>query len=199
MLTDADVYDGAIPIPTTELAIGDSTSITIDYVMGIEDMEFCPAVSYVASQRQFESRLEEPVIIDSVITGIMIDVEQYPSNEEGSTFAITVTNTGNRMLTGLQLYDEINTAIDFPFDLSPQQQKVVTFNVPSAYSAGLIRNVRFRITGYDYYGDPFSYTDVNSYECVPYITSDEVRLSVLASLKNAFFDENGKLCGEILL
>lgn len=199
MLTDAGVYDGAIPIPKTELMAGDSITVTIDYVMGNQDMVFHPIVSYVALQKQFESRPDEPVIIDSIVTGIKIDVEQYPSNVEGSTFAITVTNIGNRMLTGLQLYDEINTEIDIPFDLSPQQQRIVTFNVPSAYSSGLIRRVRFRITGYDYYGDPFSYTDVNSYECIPYITSDEVRLSVLASLRNAYYDEDGKLCGEILL
>ena len=199
MLTDAGVYDGAIPIPATELTAGDSITVTIDYTMGDQDMVFHPTVSYVAAQRQFESRLKEPVIIGSVVTAIKIDVEQYPSNVEGSTFAITVTNIGNRTLTRLQLYDEINTEIDRPFDLSAQQQKVITFNVPSAYSAGLIRTVRFRVTGYDYFGDPFSYTDVNSYECIPYITSDEVRLSVLATLRNAYYDDSGKLCGEILL
>lgn len=199
MLTDSGVYDGAIPIPATELMAGDSITITIDYVMGDQDMVFHPIVSYVASQRQFESRPEEPVIVGSVVTAIKIEVEQYPSNVEGSTFAITITNIGNRMLTGLQLYDEINTEIDDPFDLAAQQQKVITFNVPSAYSAGLIRTVRFRVTGYDFFGDPFSYTDVNSYDCIPYITSDEVRLSVLATVRNAYYDEDGKLCGEILL
>ena len=199
MLTDPGVYDGAIPIPSTELMAGDSITVTIDYTIEDRDMVFHPTVSYVAAQRQYESQPKEPVVVGSVVTAIKIDVEQYPSNVEGSTFAITITNIGNRTLSSLQLYDEINTEIDKPFDLAAQQQKVITFNVPSAYSAGLIRTVRFRVTGYDYFGDPFSYTDVNSYDCIPYITSDEVRFSVLASLRNAYYDDDGKLCGEILL
>ncbi len=199
MLTDPAVYDGAIPIPGTELMAGSSIAVPISYTMTEQDMIFRPVVSYIAVQRQSESTAKEAVTVGSVVVGIQIEVEQYPSNQEGTTFAITITNTGNRTMKQLQLYDEINTPIDQPFDLAAQQQKVLTFHVPSAYAAGLIRTVRFRVTGRDYFDDAFSYTDVNSYDCIPYVTSDAVRLSLLASLTKAFYDETGKLCGEILL
>lgn len=199
MLTDPAVYEGAIPIPGTELTAGSSVSVPIVYTMTDQDMVFQPVVSYIAVQRQSESVAKEAVTVGSVVVGIQIDVEQYPSNQEGTTFAITITNTGNRTMKQLQLYDEINTPIDNPFDLAAQQQKVLTFHVPSAYAAGLIRTVRFRVTGRDYFDNVFSYTDVNSYDCIPYITSDAVRLSLLASLTKAFYDDTGKLCGEILL
>lgn len=198
-LTDKDVYEGSIPLPSTELMAGASITVPVEYTVSDIDLVFHPVVSFVAAQRQSESEAKETVTVESVVTGIRIDVEQYPSNEEGSTFAITVTNTGNRPLKNLQVYDEINTQIDKSFDLGPGQQKILMFNVPSAYSSGLVRNVRFRVTGKDYFNDTFSYTDVNSYECLPYVASDAVRLSVHADLKNAFYDENGKLCGEILI
>ncbi|MBR0424772.1 MAG: hypothetical protein IJK01_01460 [Clostridia bacterium] len=196
-LTDPAVYEGNIPLPGTDLMAGATISVPVTYTMGEEDMIFQPVLSYIAAHRPTQTQAAEPLTVGSVLIGIRLDVEQYPSNEEGSTFAITVTNTGNRAMKDLQLYDEINTEIDRPFDLGPQQQKVFTFTVPSAYASGLIRTVRFHITGKDFFDNSFTYTDANSYDCVPYITSDAVRLSLLANITDAYYDENGKLCGTI--
>lgn len=196
-MTDDDVYEGAIALPGTELMAGASMSVPVTYTMGEEDMTFTPVLTYVAARRQLGTATEHPVTVGAVVIGVQLDVQQYPTNEEGTTFAITITNTGNRAMRSLQLYDEINSQIDKPFDLAPQQQKVLTFNVPSAYASGLVRTVRFRITGVDFFDEDFEYIDENSYECVPYITSDAVRLSLSATIVNAYIDENGKLCGTI--
>ena len=197
VLTDDPEYNGNIPLPISELTAGASITVPVEYTMGEEDMIFQPKATYIAAQRQTETQSMEALTVGSVIIGIKIDVQQYPSNEDGTTFAITITNTGNRTLKKLQLYDEINTQIDSPFDLAAQQQKVLSFNVPSAYSAGLVRTVRFRITGKDYFDDDFTFVDANSYDCIPYVTSDAVRLSLLATLTDAYYDDNGKLCGAI--
>lgn len=196
-LTDPDVYEGTLPLPATELTAGSSFTIAVDYTMEEVDMLFCPIVSYIAAQRPTETRASEIVTVASVTIGVRIDVQQYPSNEDGTTFAITVTNTGNRSMRRLQLYDEINTPIEKPFDLGPQQQKVLTFNVPSAASAGLVRTVRFRVSGTDFFNNDFTFIDTNSYDCIPYIASDAVRLSLLVTLSDAYYDPNGKLCGQI--
>lgn len=196
-LMDTGVHEGAIALPGTDLMAGASISVPVTYTMGEEDMTFAPVLTYVAARRQLRSECKEPVTVGAVVTGIQLDVQQYPANEEGTKFAITVTNTGNRAMRSLQLYDEIHSEIDKPFDLAPQQQKVLTFTVPSAYASGLVRTVRFHITGKDFFDNDFSYTDANSYDCVPYITSDAVRLSLRATVVNAYIDENGKLCGTI--
>lgn len=197
VLTDPGAYEGPIALPGTDLMAGASISVPVEYTMGEEDMTFRPVLTYIAARRPTETQAKEPLTVGSVVIGVRIDVQQYPSNEEGTTFAITITNTGSRAMKNLQLYDEINTEIDRPFDLGPQQQKVVTFSVPSAYASGLIRTVRFHLSGLDYFNNSFSYIDANSYDCVPFITSDAVRLSLLANLTDAFYDENGKLCGTI--
>ena len=149
-------------------------TINKECVMGEEDVLIHPVITYVAAQRQTETEFEETLTVASVIIGIKLEVEQYPSNEEGTTFAITITNTGNRAMTKVQLYDEINTRIDSPFDLGPQQQKVITFQVPSAYASGLIRTVQFHLTCKDPFNNTFSFKDVNTYECIPFISSDSV-------------------------
>lgn len=195
-LTD-EAYTGNIPLPGTELTAGAAVTVPIEYTMGESDMVFQPTATYIAAQRQTSTTCKEVLTVGAVVIGIRIDVQQYPSNEDGTTFAITITNTGNRAMKQLQLYDEINTQIDKPFDLAAQQQKVLTFNVPSAYSAGLVRTVRFRLTGKDYFEDDFTFVDANSYDCIPYVTSDAVRLSLLATVADAYYDENGNLCGVI--
>ena len=196
-MTDPGVYEGTIPLPGRDLTAGASITVPVTYTMEEEDMEFRPVLSYVAARRPTVTEAEESVVVGTVVVGIQLDVQQYPANEEGTTFAITVTNTGNRAMKQLQLYDEINTPIESAFDLGPQQQKVISFTVPSAYSAGIVRTVTFRLTGKDFFGDDFQFTDVNSYTCAPYITSDAVRLSLFASITNAFIDDSGKLCGTV--
>ncbi len=196
-LTDPNVFSGTIPLPGTDLMAGATITVPVEYTMSENDMVFHPVIRYIAAQRETVTEAKETLTVGAVVIGMRIDVQQYPSNEEGTTFAITVSNTGNRLLRNVQLYDEINTPIESAFDLAAQQQKVLTFNVPSAYSAGLIRTVRFHLTGTDYFGESFTYTDPNSYDCIPFVASDAVRLSLLVTLTNAYYDENGKLCGEI--
>ena len=196
-LSDPRVYDGAIPLPQTELTAGESILVPVTYTMGEDDMLLEPTLTYLAARRQIETTIQNPVTVGSVVTGVSIEVVQYPANEEGTMFAITVLNTGNRALRQLQLFDEINTPIDAAFDLGPQQHKAITFTVPSAYAAGQVRTVRFHLTGTDFFGQPFTYDDPNSYTCTPFVTSDAVRVSVFATITNAYLDEAGKLCGTL--
>lgn len=198
-LSDPQVLAGTIPLPTEDLTAGASISIPVEYTMAETDMVFLPVVRFTALQRQSETEAEAAVVVGAVLTGVRIEVQQYPSDREGTSFAITVVNTGNRTLRSIQLYDEINTAIDNPFDLAANQQKVLAFHVPSAYAAGSIRTVRFHVTFVDSFDQPVTYTDTNTYDCVPYVSSDAVRLSLLATLTDAYYDDAGKLCGEIQL
>lgn len=196
-LIDFGVSSEQIELPDTNLTAGQSITVTKECVMGEEDILVHPVITYIAVQRQTETEYEETLTVASVIIGIKLDVQQFPSNEEGTTFSIAITNTGNRSMTNIQLYDEINSKIDAQFDLGPQQQKILTFQVPSAYASGLIRTVQFHLSCRDYFNNVFTYRDVNTYECVPYISTDSIRLSMIVELAKAYYDENNNLCGTL--
>ena len=186
-----------IELPSTDLYAGEQRSIEITYTMDKQDMQFAPVIEYVARQREMLTKAETPLTVESIVVELTIAVQQYPATREGVSFAVTVTNVGNRTVTDVRLYDEINTQIDEPFDLAPEQSKVLSFNVPSAISAGMIRVVRFHVRATDCFGTVFTVTDPNQYEAAPYVDSDAVKLYLDVEIQRAYYDETGKLCAAI--
>ncbi len=196
-LYDPEQSMQSIGLPSTDLFAGESKSIEVTYTMGKEDMSFAPEIEYTVRMREQKTRAETPLVVESVVVDLLIEVEQYPTTSEGSTFAITITNAGNRTVTDIQLYDEINTEIDAPFDLAPEQSKVLFYTVPSAISSGTIRKIRFHLTAIDCMEKKFTVTDPNQYDAVPYVASDSVNWGLYVVLQRAYYDENGKLCASI--
>ena len=187
----------SIPLESGELIAGEIRTVDATYTMDRADMKFTPVCEYVVRAREMTTRAETTLTVESVVTELSLSVQPYPATREGTTFAVTVKNTGNKTVTDVQLYDEINTAIDEPFDLAPEQSKVVSFTVPSAVSAGAIRSVGFHCTAVDCFGDTFTVTDPNRYDAVPFVDSGDVNISLYVTLLRAFYDDNGKLCGAI--
>lgn len=196
-LYDPEQSMQSIGLPSSDLFAGERKSVEVTYTMGKEDMSFAPVVEYTVRMREQTTRVEEALTVESVVVDLSIEVEQYPATSDGMTFAVTVRNNGNRAVTGIQVFDEINTEIDEPFDLAPQQSKVVLYTVPSAISSDTIRKIRFHLTGVDSLDQAFTVTDSNQYEAIPYVASDSVNISLYVVLQRAYYDENGKLCGTI--
>ena len=186
-----------IELPSADLYAGEQCSVEITYTMGKTDMEFCPAIEYVVRQREMETHAKKTLSIESIIVEMTIDVQQYPTTQEGASFAITIYNAGNRTVTNIRLFDEINTPIGDAFDLAPEQSKALTFTVPSAVASGVIRIVSFHLTAVDCFGKTFTVSDPNQYEAKPYVASDAVKLYLYVELQRAYYDDNGKLCGMI--
>ncbi len=196
-LYDPEQSTAAIELPSTELFSGETRSVEVTYTMGKQDMAFSPVIEYTVRQSEQTTQAETPLTVESVVVDLQIQVEQYPTTSEGSSFAVTVHNAGNRTVTGIQIYDEINTPIDAPFDLAPEQDKSILYTVPSAISSGTIRKIRFHLTAVDAFGQTFTVTDSNQYDAVPYVDSDSVKLNLYVVLQRAYYDDNGKLCGTI--
>ena len=186
-----------IELPSAELYSGEKRSVEITCTMGKKDMTFRPVIEYTVRQREMVSQTQQPLKIESIVVDLTIGVQQYPTTREGASFAITVTNAGNRTVTDIRLFDEINTSIGDAFDLAPEQSKVLEFSVPSAVASGVIRKVRFHLRAVDCFGTTFTVTDPNQYDAIPYVDTDAVKLYLYVEMEKAFYDDNGKLCGTI--
>ncbi len=196
-LYDPEQSMQSIGLTSTDLFAGDSMRVEVTYPMGNKDMSFAPVIEYTVRQREQMTKTETVLTVESVVVNLIIETEQYPSTSDGSTFAVTIRNVGNRTVTDIQLYDEINTEIESPFDLAPDQSKVLLYTVPSAVSSGVIRKIQFHVTAIDCLESAFTVTDPNSYEAVPFVDSESVNIALYVVLQRAFYDENGKLCASI--
>lgn len=197
VLTDPTATDTVLSLPKDTLVAGETMVVACEYQMGETDMVFTPKITYVARQRQMETVASSSLSVASCITSVRIDVQQYPTTKEGTTFALTITNDGNRTLTDIQLYDEIQTPIDSTFDLAPQQQKVLMYSIAAAEDLDAVRTVRFHGTAVDAFMETITFTDDEMYQCLPYISSEDVRLSLSVVLTDAYYDAEGNLCGKI--
>ena len=196
-LYDPEQSMQSIGLPSAELFAGESRSVEVTYTMGKQDMTFSPVIEYTVRQREQMTRAETLLTVESVVVELVIEVEDHSATSDGSVFLVMVRNDGNRTVTDIQLYDEINTPIEEPFDLAPEQSKVLKYVVPSAISSETIRKIRFHVKAVDAFGTPFLVTDTNQYDAVPYVDADSVRLNLYAVLQRAYYDGNGKLCGTI--
>ena len=196
-LYDPEQSMQSIGLPSTELFAGESKSIEVTYTMGKEDMSFSPAVEYTVRQREQMTRSETMLTVESVVVELTLKVEDHSATSEGTSFLVSVHNGGNHTVTNIQLYDEINTPIDAPFDLAPDQSKVLKYAVPSAISSEIIRKVQFHAEATDVFDTVFTVTDPNQYEVIPVVEGDSVKISLYVVLQRAYYDENGKLCGSI--
>ena len=196
-LYDPDQSMLTIPMESSELTAGETRTVRVEYTMGETGMTFCPRVEYVARQRELTTDAEERVSVSSVTVSLLVSAQMYPADEEGTQFAITVKNAGNQTLTNVRLFDEINTAIDQPFDLAPDQSKVVMFTVQPALSADRIRSVSFHAEATDCFGAAVYAEDPDFYDVVPYVDSGDVHLALYVVLQKPFYDENGKLCATV--
>ena len=196
-LYDPEQSMQSIGLPSAELFAGESLSVEVTYTMGREDMSFSPVIEYTVRQREQTTRSETKLTVVSIVVDLVIQVEDQSATSEGTTFLVMVCNDGNHTVTNIQLYDEINTPIEEPFDLAPDQGKVLKYTVPSAISSETIRKVRFHVEATDALDTLFTVTDPNQYEVIPIVNDDSVKISLYVVLQRAFYDENGKLCGSI--
>ena len=186
-----------IPMESSDLNAGETRTVKVEYTMDESDMTFRPRVEYVARQRELSTEAAEQIRVECVTVSLLVSAQMYPADEQGTRFAITVRNAGNQTITNVRLFDEINTAIDQPFDLAPEQSKVVMYSVMPALSADYIRSVSFHAEATDCFGAPVYAEDPDSYAVVPFVDSGDVHLALYVVLQKPFYDENGKLCATI--
>ncbi len=183
-----------IALPADDLTAGETMTVSVEYTMGVTDMRFCPKIEYVSRRRNVTTIANKTVEVGSVTVDLVISSQAFPATADGTEFVITVKNNGNRTVTGIRLYDEINTPIGDPFDLPPLQTNTVRYTIKPGVSADVIRTVRFHAIGSDALKKTVRANDAESYRLLPYVEQESVRLELRVEPQKPYRDENGKLC-----
>ena len=192
-LYDPEQSMQSIPLATSDLRAGGSLRATVQYRMGAKDMQFRPVVEYVSRRRDITTTAEKTLAVQSLIVGLELSSQALPPTAEGTTFYVTVRNTGNRTVTGVQVYDEINSPMGEPFDLTPNGTKTVECRITPALSSDVVRTVRFHAAATDVLQNRVYGEDTEFFKVSPYIEQNDVRLELLVEPQTPFYDENGKL------
>ena len=196
-LVDPEQSMLSIPLPDSDLTAGQTLTVPVEYKMGALDMSFAPQLEYIARRREMTAVADRKITVESVFVDLTISAEERPAAAEGTTFAITVRNNGNRTVTKIRVYDEINTLIGVEFDLGPEEFRTLLYTVQPAVSSDRARTVRFHLSAIDYLNETIRLADPNTYTVVPYVSPDSVRLGLSVVLQSPYYDENGKLCASI--
>lgn len=187
----------SIPLPDSDLTAGSTLTVPVEYKMGATDMSFEPRLEYIARRREMTARADRKITVESVFVDLTISTEVRPATSKGTTFAVTVRNNGNRPVTNICVYDEINTLIEEEFSLEAEEYRTLLYTVQPAVSSDRARNVSFRLSAVDYLNKKITLADPNTYTVVPYVSPDSVRLGLSVVLQSPYYDENGKLCASI--
>jgi len=196
-LYDPEQSMQSIPIPHSELSSGETISVKVEYKMGMTDMSFDPHVEYIVRRREAETQAQSVLKITSVVVDLIVTTEMRPATADGTTFAIDVFNNGSHPVTDVRVYDEINTLLEEPFTLGPDEHRTVIYTVQPATSNDRVRNVKFHVTAVDWLEAPITIRDPGVYSVVPYVRPDSVQLTLSAVLQSPYYNEDGKLCASI--
>ena len=194
-LRDPNVSTGNITLTKTSLQAGETMTITYTGTMEESNISSRPVATYTVRNKSTETQAAAITLVESVAVALRFDVQPYPPTEEGTTFALIVTNTGTQSMTDIRVYDDINTLVLEKFDLAAGEAKSFSYTITPPSVSEQMRKVSFRAAATDYFGIPYAYQDENTYDAVPYIESDQVNLSLIVVLTRLHYDESGVLMG----
>lgn len=190
---DSKVVKAPLVLQDTTLLSGMRMTVKYEAVMEQTDLVSQPIVTYTVKNKPVETQASSIVTISCAIVQLEMSVQQLPATTEGVEFSITVTNSGTHEIKDIQIFDEINTKVDEPFNLEASQSKSITYTVRAATSASQTRFVSFHMTGTDCFGEEYLYSGTTSYELIPYVDASNISIHLEAVLANSSFDEGGNL------
>lgn len=197
-LYDPSVSTGYISLESTELQAGERMEVAYTFDMGEVDVVVNPCVEYTVKGEKQLASCESTYTIRYLKVDLKLDIQQYAATEDGTLFALTVTNSGTHAMKDIRLYDEIGTQVDEPFDLAAGQSKALTYTVAAAVSADSPRLVSFHLTAEDYLEKSYTLEDGQTFEVKPYVGAGQVNLQLIVTMTSSKFNEDGSLLVRIL-
>lgn len=196
-MTDISIVESAtgetIMLDKNLLAAQSSDVFVYTVVMGTEDMNIQPVISYnVKNYPASPVQLQTPVLVEYLKVKLSIDAQIISTSSEGTRFVVTVSNVGTHAMTGIQLYDEVNDPLGREFDLGTDWQ-TFEFTLPAASQTNYNRRALFHAEGIDVRGDKYVCYDDDSYEIKPYIEPSQVVISLGATLTDPVTDSSGSM------
>ena len=188
-LTDT-AAGGRIELEETDLRAGESMTVMHTFTMGREDAVLCPEASYTVRGKTCRSRCEEPLTVEYMFDSLTLDVQQYATTEEGTTFALTVTNAGTHRMKEIVLEDDAGTRLCTEFSLNPGQSRSLTYTYGSYTGLQENRRVSFLLRATDSEGEEYFYQKPGSFEIRPYVGTGQVSLAMNVTMSDYFEETN---------
>ena len=196
-LYDVGTLNALIPLPSTTVTAGETVSASYTFQMGDSDVTLLPKATYNVRGSLKETAQDTPVSIESVTVSLEMTVQTFPATEDGTLFSILVTNSGTHTMSAITIVDEINTEVTKPFSLDAGQSKTLSYTASAGVASAETRHVSFSLTATDCFLNPYVFSDPNTYEVMPYVTSDLISLSLQATLTKTYLNDNGVLYGVV--
>jgi hypothetical protein len=198
MLIDEDISDDPI-LQHDTLRASSSYSIDYRYIMGEEDVESKPVVTYNVNGKTKTFTSIDPLTITMVRIQLDMSVEMGTPTPDGVNFTIVVTNTGSQEISGISITDErANLVNEEAFSLEPGESSTLSYLVVPLMTEPL-RNVKFKLTGTDPFSEAYELETEDTYEVYPFVDESQISVTMTAETVTQWTSESGAVTARIVI
>lgn len=198
VLIDENISDTPI-FQKDVLKANASTSVTHQYRMGTESVVSSPVVTYVVNGKSKVFSSVPPMTLTMMLVQLEMKVDMGLPTAAGVTFTLEIKNTGTQTIRDIQITDERGTPVNSaPFMLAAGDAGTYPFLVVPVMTETL-RNVSFKLSGTDPFGDPYTLVSPSSYEVYPFVDESQIRVSMRAETVTPWSSETGIVTARIVL
>lgn len=180
-----------VPLEKNVLNAGERMEVSTYFQMGSGNVELNPSVQYTVRGVESKTTAKEPVTVELVEIDFRMEVEKYTATADGTLFRITLLNNGTHPVTDIRIVDEIGSLIASGINLNNGADRTISYVAPSAVSSGTVRYISFAASGTDGLGGTVTAKSPSAYELLPFVDSDQVRLQLTVTLRNATQTDGG--------
>lgn len=197
-LIDENISDNAILQLNTLRASG-TYSIDYSYIMGEESVVSTPFATYTVNGKTKTFTSADSLPLTMVLIQLNMNVEMGTPTINGVNFTFDIENTGSQTISNIQITDErANLVNEEVFSLEPGESHTLLYLVVPLMSEPL-RNVSFKLTGTDPFGEDYTLQTENPYEVYPFIDESQINVTVAAETVTQWSAESGKVTARITI
>lgn len=178
-LTDGEIADRPV-LEHYALNAGGTLSQTYTFVMEERNVTSAPSVTYEVNGKEKVFSALDPVILHMVRTELELTVERGVQSIAGVPFTVTVSNVGNRPVTGIRLLDETGNALTGEtFSLESGEAYTVSVEVQPG-KGQISRTFSVSVTGKTAGGETYELRGSGSFEILPYVDDNQIDVALTA-------------------
>ncbi len=197
-LIDENISDNPI-LQHDSLRASSSYSINYSYTMGDESVVSAPLVTYTVNEKTKTFSSIEPLTLTMVLIQLDMNVDMGTPTPSGVAFNIDVENTGSQTISDIQILDERSNLInEETFTLEPGETHTLSYTVVPLMTEPL-RNVKFKLTGTDPFGDAYTLTPDDVYEVYPFVDESQISVTVAAETVTAWTADSGAITARVII
>lgn len=197
-LIDENISDNAILQLNTLRASG-TYSIDYSYIMGEESVVSAPFATYTVNGKTKTFASADSLPLTMVLIQLNMNVEMGTPTINGVNFTFDIENTGSQAISDIQITDErANLVNEEVFSLEPGESHTLSYLVVPLMSEPL-RNVTFKLTGVDPFGETYALQTENPYEVYPFIDDTQINVTVAAETVTQWTAESGMVTARITI